>query len=328
MSPVELSRGWGLINSKPESGPSSSLSLSPSGAERGKLKVMPRMKDRRPSEQIKRTATIDRKPSITKVGEFIDLTMDSDDEEEDEEERERRNVRPLLHFRAGRNRHGRGESGEVEGVVEREQGRDGVEVEMGVGSGVDEVEEHDAGGDREEAGRDAEEKDAWGDGGEADHDQAETPVDDPSADCAMDFELDGPEAEGVEDDNMAEDPNPLAEEPTPAREPTLEPELAPELDLTHAMEYPDDMDSGLPAIATVDEPADQADSEAETLDGDDGDAQMWNDNIEDEEVDELAGEEGDLDGAREADWTDLHLDLLFGTEASLGADERYCRLCL
>ena len=310
------------------------------------------MKNRRPSEQIKRTATVDRKPSIAKVsGEVIDLTMDSDDDE-DEEERERRNVRPLLLLKTSKSCY---EGEEAEGVVERNQGG---ELGAGVGGGGDEVVVGDAQGD---VGCDDMENDARGDPREeVDDDQgiyvetAPSLVDGSNARCEA--------GQGSDlDDKMMEDPSfpteepaperelprPSAEEPAPGREPTLVYPFGaapvPEPDQMLAMEEGMDCED-LPAIAAVDESAYQTESETETLDGD---AEMGDDTMvyglddgggekrvddedkdEEEEVDELASEEeSDLNKAAETRSDELLLNLLFGSEG-MRAYERYCRLCL
>lgn len=342
---------------------------------------MPRVKDRRPSEQIKRTATVDRKPPRAKVsGEVIDLTMDSDDDE-DEEERERRNIRPLLLLKASKSCYEDEEREKVKGVVERDQGGDCGEVGSEVGGGRDKVVE-DALGD---VSRDDMENDAPRE--EADDDQGiqvETtpaPVDGPGAGCetgqgsdmddkmmedpSFPTEEPAPEREPtvsvdgrvvglegqVEDDKMVEDPSSPAEDPSTARGPTLESvPLAPALDPILTREDPGMDCDDLPVIAAVDESAHQTESETETLDGDDGndgDAEMWDDTMvyglddadgekrvddededEEQEVDELVSdEESDLDRAAETRREEMVLNLLFGAEG-MGACERYCRLCL
>jgi hypothetical protein len=321
--------------------------------------VMPRMKNRRPSEQIKRTATVDRKPSIPKVGgEVIDLTMDSD--EEDEEERERKNVRPLLLLKASKSCYEAEEA-----VVERDEGVGRNDMENDARGDLREEADDDQGVQVETAPAPVDDPSAGcatGQGSDMDDQMMEdpsfpteepaperqppAPMDGPSASCVS-GQVEGPEGEEVEDDKMVEDPTSPPAEDAPEREqrlaslPLPAPTPVPELDPMFArddlgMDYED-----LPAIAAVDESAHQTESETETLDGHDGDAEMWDDTMvyglddadskkmvddvdeEEEEVDELASEEeSDLDRAAE-----MVLNLLFGGEG-MGACERYCRLCL
>ena len=334
---------------------------------------MPRMKNRRPSEQIKRTATVDRKPSIPKVsGEVIDLTMDS--EEEDEEERERKNIRPLLLLKATKGCYEAEEREKVEAAVERDQGVGHDDMENDVRGDLGEEPDDDQGVQMETAPAPVDGPSAgcaMGQGSDMDDEMMEdpsfpteepvperqltAPVDGPSAGCVA-GQVEGPEGEEVEDDNMVEDPTSPPAEDAPGREQTLAsvpvpgPTPVPELDPMLAREDPG-MDVDLPAIAAVDESAHQTESETETLDGDDGDAEMWNDTMvyglddadskkmvddededEEQEVDELASEEeSDLDRALNPRQEEMVLNLLFGGDPcwqGMRACERYCRLCL